>query len=313
MKRRYNKVHDKYENALKRYFEETNFKNDNLLEEIKKINNMEETKIKPFLAYKGFSNDLSCNHGAATKTNYIIGETYSKEFKEKPKLCSNDGYHFCKKLNDVFQHYRRDGKNRFCLIEVLGPHTSDTSKSITTSFKIIKEIEEKEIDDILSYENIKPSIDKLKEFQIDYPLSHIGGSLGLFLHGIQLSRFKNFNSQIDFDVILPYYQIIKKKEENNNLKIDGVTLLEKVMEEEEVDYSSSNDFDEAVFYDGVKIDLKVDPHQKYEIINFEDFDFKVSKLENILEAKLRYAMTPSKSSVKHKKDIYEMVGKNHKK
>ena len=37
-----------------------------------------------------------------------------------PRLCSNDGYHYCNTLNGVFNHYTNNDINRFFKIEVLG-------------------------------------------------------------------------------------------------------------------------------------------------------------------------------------------------
>lgn len=89
------------------------------------------------LAYKGFDSHLSCKG-----ERFEIGITYTKKCKfSVPRLCSPDGFHYCDSLEGVYKFYRKiSGNNRYCLIEILGPFSSDTEKSITTSFRIIKEI-----------------------------------------------------------------------------------------------------------------------------------------------------------------------------
>ena len=54
-----------------------------------------------------------------------------------------------------------------------------------------------------------------------------------------------------------------------------------------------------------KVDLRIDPKQRYEIIEHDGFKFKVSNLLTILEAKMRYALLPNGG--KHKKDLLEMI------
>lgn len=55
----------------------------------------------------------------------------------------------------------------------------------------------------------------------------------------------------------------------------------------------------------IKVDYRIDPKQRYEIIEYDGFKFKVSNLLTILEAKMRYAMLPN--GKKHKSDLEEMV------
>ena len=142
----------------------------------------------------------------------------------------------------------------------------------------------------------KLNLKALREFQEKFPMCHAGGSLGLFLHGIRLERFNNANGS-DFDLVIPYFHLFES--------VEGFTI------NWEDAKASGNDFDETficVTKNGqFKVDIKIDPKQRYEIIEYQGFKYKVSKLECILEAKIRYAL--GKFGKKHLQDIYEMTGK----
>lgn len=272
------------------------------------------------IGYKGLSENMTATQGVTwgkPKEVYEIGQIYSKENKEKPRLCTSDGYHYCNELEDVFNHYSRNGKNRFFKIEVLGNYTDDNdyeSKSITTSFRIIEELgeeffkewdskadERKEIRDLRRIEkNLK--LDAVKMIQTKYPTFHVGGSIGLFLHGIRLERWVKSPSS-DIDMVAPYFILPEFESE------DEVDDDEEFMD---VDYkdakASGNDFNETLLIHGnfgtVKMDYKIDPHQRYEIIEYKGFKYKVSPLLTIMDAKMKYAMN---GQTKHAKDIKEML------
>jgi hypothetical protein len=248
------------------------------------------------IGYKGLNHDMYSTQGRGESIQYVIGQTYSKQDIQNPKICSGDGYHYCNKLIDVFKHYPNDGRNRFFKIEVLGNYTDSGDKSITTSFKLLEEIDENLVNDIHLNEYF--NINLLKEIQTKYPMFHVGGSVGLFLHGVRLKRWKGSAMNSDFDLVSPYFVL----PENNG----------DVFEVEYIDTkSSSNDFDETFLVDDVKVDLRIDPKQKYEIIEYDGFKFKVSNLLTIVEAKLKYALLPN--GTKHKKDLEEMIIKKPRK
>ena len=117
-----------------------------------------------FLAYKGFESDLTCRG-----FQYEIGKTYTMD--GPPEICKH-GFHFCRKLIDVFGYYPRtvllddylqmpyddylkkciETDTRYCVVEVLGeihvdPRSLD-SKAVTNQIKIVRELTEKEISDI---------------------------------------------------------------------------------------------------------------------------------------------------------------------
>lgn len=205
-------------------------------------------------------------------------------------------------------------------IEVLGNFTKGGPiqgyKNITTSFRIIRELGKEERDQITAKENIEKAKElkqealkrmphnlnlwAVKELQTKYPMSHVGGSAAMFLHGVRLERWGKTQSS-DLDIIFPYYVLIEgqtsTKDDENEIEVRKAT-------------KSGNDFDECFLYtsgkETVKIDIRVDPKQQYEIIEYEGFKYKVSKLETILAAKLKYAMN---GQTKHMNDIYEICEK----
>lgn len=235
-------------------------------------------------AFKGFDKDLKCR-----TTQFTIGEIHSLPEKEfSPRLCTNDGFHYCNTLEDVYTYYSDNGINRFCEIEVLGKFTEDTSKGITTSFKILREISEKERLELRVDEAM--NLELVRKIQTKYPLTHVGGSVGLFLHGIRLSRFGDYQKS-DLDMITPYYVMMEAPDGSEMERISGK--------------KSSNDFDDSWIIDGIKLDFRIDPYQRYEIVEYKGFKYKVSIFETIMAAKMKYAVL---GQHKHKDDIREMCG-----
>ena len=119
------------------------------------------------LAYKGFECDLTCRG-----FQYEIGKTYTMD--GPPEICRR-GFHFCRKLIDVFGYYPRtvllddylhmpyddyltlypkciETDTRYCVVEVLGEIDLDPrgldSKAVTNQIKIVRELTEKEISEI---------------------------------------------------------------------------------------------------------------------------------------------------------------------
>lgn len=240
------------------------------------------------IGYKGFDKDLKCRN-----EQFAVGGIYTKPEKDKPRLCSDDGYHYCDKLDQVFSHYSNKGSNRFCEIEILGNFSDDydKSKSITTSFKIIREIT-LEIDTLACERNL--NLDLVQKIQTKYPLLHVGGSTALFLHGVRLKRWASKSSDLDF--VSPYFFMFEAEEEWKEDNGDIFTHMDAK--------ASGNDFDETFIIGQTKIDYKIDPKQRYEIIEYKGFKYKVSTVEIILEAKARYALN---GQTKHKEDLREIA------
>lgn len=240
------------------------------------------------IGYKGFDKNLKCKD-----YQFYIGVTAVLPEKENPRICSNDGFHYCNKLEDVFSYYDLKSKNRFCEVEILGNFTDGTfdnkDKSITTSLKPIREISEKEIFDIKLKDRM--NLDLVKDLQTKYPILHVGGSIGLFLHGIRLKRWAESHQGPDLDLVSPYFIL---PEPSDDLEIQYIDAK-----------ASCNDFDETFLANGIKVDYRVDNKQRYVIKEFEGFKYKVSTFETIMAAKMRYAQ---KGQSKHKEDIREICG-----
>lgn len=130
-------------------------------------------------------------------------------------------------------------------------------------------------------------LDLVRKFQKQYPHTQICGSVGLFLHGIELKRFtRDIN---DFDIITPYYTKFEH--------LPCGVLIDEISSEGR----SGNDFKECITIEGIKADVRIDNTQKYDIIEFDGFKYKVSVLEAIWAAKLRY------NNPKHNADLKEAM------
>lgn len=272
------------------------------------------------IGYKGLTAEMKATLGSYNPISYEIGQVYTKENVENPRLCTRDGYHYCNDLEDVFNHYKRDGKNRFFKIEVLGNFTDDTdcysTKSITTSFRLLEELDEeffKEWDSkaeerkIIKNEKIMETnlkLDAVKAIQTKYRTFHVGGSVGLFLHGVRLDRWLKSKSS-DIDMVAPYFILpeFEQEDKKNDDDYDDDYSCEYIDAK-----ASGNDFDETFLFEGnfgsVKVDYKIDPLQRYVIIEYKGFKYKVSPLLTIIDAKMKYAMNGQK---KHADDLKEMI------
>lgn len=135
------------------------------------------------------------------------------------------------------------------------------------------------------------NLDVVKKLQEAYPLSIIGGSIALFLHGIELPRYMDGDS--DLDVIMPYYIPFVNKE--------GMEFYES--EEAFSGSTFDNAYNITVGGKSIKMDVRIDNKETYELIEFEGFQYKVNTLVNIWKAKLDYAVKPGKSKFKHIQDL----------
>jgi hypothetical protein len=136
-------------------------------------------------------------------------------------------------------------------------------------------------------------LEEVKRIQQFNPLSHIGGSVALYLHGICLKRIMQNTTAIDFDICTPYYVPLTGGD-NDKILID-----------EDSNRASDADYREVLTFNNIKVDYRVAPAEPWIIITHDDFLFKVTPLEIIMEAKFRYAMTGNK---KHRDDCREISG-----
>jgi hypothetical protein len=87
--------------------------------------------------YKAFNKDLKCRG-----FQFVVGKTYKIE--GKLKICEA-GFHFCEKLNSVYNYYPKSVDTRVCEVESLGLVDTKDDKSCTNHIKIIRELSKEEI------------------------------------------------------------------------------------------------------------------------------------------------------------------------
>ena len=141
---------------------------------------------------------------------------------------------------------------------------------------------------------------KLNKTNIPY---HIGGSMGLLIHGATFNRKIGSN---DLDIILPYYIHPKVLLQDTDYHYNE--SCESKSSGNDFDYTleiySTSDKKSFVPDESIKLDIKIDPIQSYDFIDFEGETFRVSSFINILDSKLKYA---KKGNKKHLNDIKYML------
>jgi hypothetical protein len=240
-------------------------------------------------------------------TNVILGgdKSITKKFKTLEDVSV-----YCGK-NNVFEHQIEEIKRKHQRIWILNNYETFINKAKELiKLEEFKRIE-KERKELLSkskqlvideyeaklkdeYQRMADSLGLhyVREIQERYPNVYIGGSLALFLHGMKIPRF--FNRTSDIDLVVPYFHLFESSE--------GFTV------KHENPKASGNDFDDTFILTtmsgSIKVDVKIDPMQAYEIVNFAGVNYKVTKAEKIWEAKLRYAL---KGNNKHLEDLKELM------
>jgi hypothetical protein len=253
--------------------------------------------------FKGFDNNLKCRG-----FQYEIGQSYHYEGGKDSISIGYRGFHYCNKLDEVKSYYSFNGRNRVCLVKAKyhqGCKYNGSDKSVTDEITILEEIPYEIIEKFQQYlRDISLDLDwnfrleDIRKIQTAYPNFILGGSSALYLLGFNIKR----NSVIsDLDFITPYYTPVNV---NHFKSEDGVTEADNMTDAK----PSGNDFDyvEGLVIDGdfLILDMKIDPKQRFEIVNYDGFDYKVSPWYPIIEAKMRYAS--SSGGTKHKKDLIDM-------
>jgi len=264
------------------------------------------------LGYKGFDKKLKCKG-----EQFVVGEVYTKEEcpVENLRTCTNKGWHYCNTLDEVFRWYNNNGDNRFCEIEVLGTYKYDKygKKGITTSFKILRELSKNDLikierDKLIKRYPIKLMTKLQEKFNLFY-----GGSAALLLYGCNLQR--SSVGQIDLDIVMPYYTKIRKKDlEAMGFKVDYIDYHGAKASENDFDETisirflgNSTDLEEEVksLSNYLKLNIKVDPHQTYNYVSYNDYELKLSQVESIIQAKINYS---NNGQVKHQNDLKDLLG-----
>lgn len=125
----------------------------------------------------------------------------------------------------------------------------------------------------------------VREFNEKYPGSHVGGSIGLFLHGFDLKReLRKSDLDITIPTPLPPSFQIENYEESSAFEDFDIQL--RVYPEKNGLY--------------IKVDINVNAEIGFDVIRFEGNQYNVSKKEDILSWKKKYAQ---KGIEKHINDL----------
>lgn len=132
----------------------------------------------------------------------------------------------------------------------------------------------------------------IKSFQDKYPDSHVGGSIGLYLHGIDLKRDI---SKSDIDMTKKY-----KLPETEKIPFDN---YQESSSPSDFDYSFRAFESDNAHY--AKMEIRVTTEPSFVVINHDGINYNVSKLEDIIFWKQKYA---DKEIQKHIDDLIVING-----
>ena len=106
--------------------------------------------------YKALNMDMSSAYSSMV---YEIGKKYT--ITGESKMCEN-GFHFCKYLEDIENHYTIT-KSRIFEVETEGEIIDEGTKSCTESITLIRELSKEEIRQYF-VDNQERILDKTKDF-----------------------------------------------------------------------------------------------------------------------------------------------------
>jgi len=124
----------------------------------------------------------------------------------------------------------------------------------------------------------------LRDFQEKYPTSHVGGSIGLMIHGIDLKRELH---KSDLDITIDEFKL-----EPNQ------TSYEERSDGNDFDYAIKKVYGNNDIY--VKIDIRITPEPSFEVVEYDGYKYNVSRVKDILFWKKKYA---DKCVLKHIDDL----------
>lgn len=117
----------------------------------------------PVKGYKGFSNDNADTGGPVSlrclDMHYEVGRTYDME--EDPDVCER-GFHFCRRLSDVFGYYPPNHYNVYGEVEATGRMSVLGNKWCTNRIRIVRLLSREEVRSILVRED--PASPWLEDF-----------------------------------------------------------------------------------------------------------------------------------------------------
>lgn len=256
-----------------------------------------QEETKPLKAYKGVirQNDgIYATSGGNSKFKFANENICNSD---RPlQLCTNTGFHFCLTLKDALKHVSRTKYTEYYEIEVFGECLLGKDKCITRAFRFGRKIENDEIDDLILSESMDEVLKSVQKIQTSFPYAILGGSLALYLYGCRLERFKDRSSDIDLTV--PFYYGFED--------ILDAKPINGVWHHKTTDKNYGNDFNYSFIINEIDVDVRIDPNQKYQVIEYRDFKYKLALLPVIIAAKCKYAL---KGQVKHSDDLMEMMTK----
>jgi len=249
----------------------------------------------PFKAYKGVIKQTDGIYATSNGNGKYKFDRENICENDRPlQLCNSSGFHFSLMLKDVLKHVPCGKNTEYYEIEVFGEHLLGKDKGITKAFRFGRKIEDSEIDDLITSENMGEILKSVQKIQNDFPYSILGGSLALYLYGCKLERFKDYNSDIDISV--PFYYGFEN--------VSDVKPVDGSWVQKTTDKNYGNDFNYSFTIDDTDVDVRIDANQKYQVIEYCGFKYKVALLPVIIAAKCEYAL---KGQIKHSGDLMELM------
>lgn len=130
----------------------------------------------------------------------------------------------------------------------------------------------------------------VKSFQDKFKTAHVGGSIGLMLHGIDLKRDL---SKSDIDMTVADY--IHKDDKPDEFK--------ETSNPDDFDHQYRVNVSNPLIY--IKMDVRVSPEPSYDVVTYNGINYRVSKLRDIIFWKKKYA---KKGVKKHIDDLIVIDG-----
>lgn len=93
------------------------------------------------MGYKAFNKDYTCR-----QFQYEVGKTF--EYGGPIELCGA-GFHFCRRLSDIFTYYRDKDNIQIAIVEALGNIIDGEDKSCTDKIRIVKPLSYTEAEEII--------------------------------------------------------------------------------------------------------------------------------------------------------------------
>lgn len=208
----------------------------------------------------------------------------------KPDIC-NTGFHFCEKLEDVFEHYNVTDKNHvFYQVEAWGniSHDKNGSKSSAQFITLTKPVPAKTI----FIARLQPTLKLVDKIVAANPNAIICGSLALILRG-----WIPYRAIGDIDILLPFYQDFGENSRPANcFGKSGIDTLQMLI----------NDGTNKIHFD-----LFIDPTETWSWVTFGTKKYKVAHVKKLIEAKMRYYMAGAHKHGADLKNIFDQVEKHH--